>query len=84
MSEDIIDDSKQSDETPVKSISRRELLNKYGAYTAPVVVAMLTPELAYAHMVTAVYSSTAECVGDSANMHRPNMVNHCTGFHGST
>lgn len=60
-------------------IDRRELFKKYGPYTAPLVIAMLSPETAYSHNSSDVYSTSAKCVADSSggNMHGPTMTGHC-------
>jgi hypothetical protein len=55
------------DEKGNARLSRRELIEKYGAYTAPVVVAMLTPSEVYAHKNGEVYSTVAACTSDTAN-----------------
>jgi len=63
------------------SLDRRELITKYGAYTAPLVVSMLVPSDAYGHTGGLVYSTVAACGADTANsvmgaMHGPT-TNHC-------
>jgi len=60
-------------------IARRELLTKYGPYTAPIVVSMLVPQEAFGHNTMQPYSTSATCVADPAggNMHGPTMVGHC-------
>lgn len=53
-------------ENTEKLISRRKLLEKYGPYTAPIVVSMLVPSQAYAHRdMTVVYSTVAKCGADT-------------------
>lgn len=51
-------------------IARRELISKYGAYTAPVVVSLLCPATAYADPGMAsgatVYSKASTCQADIA------------------
>lgn len=56
-------------------VGRRELLQKYGPYTAPVVVSMLVPEVAYGANAGTVYSTSQACV--DASMHSVGMANHC-------
>ena len=49
---------------PDLALDRRELLAKYGQYTAPMVVAILTPSNAYGHKTGAVYSKVSDCAAD--------------------
>lgn len=67
----------ESEESKSKAValSRRGLLKKYGPYTAPIVVSMLTPEIAYGHNTMSPFSSTATCLADSN--HTPTMNRHC-------
>ena len=60
-------------------INRRELLAKYGPYTAPLVVSMLVPNEVYGHNTGQPYSTSATCVADpdGGNMHGPTMLGHC-------
>ena len=69
---------KKSDATtekPDETIGRRELLKKYGPYTAPLVVSMLTPEIAYSANAGTVYSTSQACV--DASGHTSGMRQHC-------
>jgi hypothetical protein len=81
--ENDITDSKTED----TKLSRREALlklGKFGAYSAPVVMGVVSMQ-ALGHSQTAVYSSLADCVADSpshanppsgTNPHCPNQANH--------
>lgn len=73
------DQTIEPDNSPEERLNRRELLAKYGPYTAPLVVSMLVPEQAYGHNTGQVYSTSASCVADAAggNMHGPTMTGHC-------
>ena len=68
-----------SDAKSEEKLARRELLTKYGAYTAPLVVSMLVPSEAYGHNTGQTYSTSASCVADAGggNMHGPTMTGHC-------
>lgn len=65
-----------------KDLNRRELIQKYAAYTAPLVVAMLMPDKAYAHNSMVTYSSTTTCIADT-NAHKMYMPGHCQARHGT-
>lgn len=72
---------KSGADKPEKLIDRRELLAKYGAYTAPLVVPILLPGDAQAHATMAPYSSLVRCTSDTAAseqmfMHAPGRP-HC-------
>lgn len=60
-------------------ISRRRLFEKYGAYTAPVVVSLLLPEQAYAMNGGTAYSSESTC--QDAHTRRQAFNNHCMNSH---
>lgn len=65
-----------------KRIGRRELLAKYGPYTAPLVISMLNPNNTYAHTNMIPYSSVNSCLSDSSASgmsHQPNpqFPGHC-------
>ena len=67
----------ESDTEKVSGIGRRELLKKYGAYSTPMIVTLLTPKTSYAHYVSGVsYSSTATCFADPGTGHS-SMSMHC-------
>lgn len=68
------DDNKTENDSQ-NLISRREILTKYGPYTAPVVISMLSPEAAYGANTGTVYSTSAACV--AAPGHNSNMRSHC-------
>ena len=61
---------------PDNKMGRRELFKKYGPYTAPVVVSLLSPNSGYAMNSGAVYSTSAACVADPLGMHA-GMTRHC-------
>ena len=79
-------DERDAHEDQPESHARRALLTKYGPYTAPVVVAMLSPRQAYAHsgsVVSTIYPDTAACIADN-NMTMHNMMSqpmHCNNQH---
>jgi len=68
---------------PHSTLSRRALISKYGAYTAPTVVALLNPAQTYAHNdMSITYSTSLACAADSAaggSMHLPGigLMGHC-------
>lgn len=71
----------QTDSQLGTQLDRRELLKKYGPYTAPIVISMLLPSEAYAHKdMSVVYSTVAKCGADPASapgaMHGPTRP-HC-------
>jgi len=70
-----INSEKETEDT----LARRELLTKYGPYTAPLVISMLIPSEAYGHNTGQPYSTSATCVADPAGgtMHGPTMTGHC-------
>lgn len=76
------EDKRASDNPDSKDrLNRRELLAKYGPYTAPIVVSMLVPSEAYSHANGQVYSTVAACGADTGAsvmgaMHGPT-TNHC-------
>lgn len=57
------------------TLGRRELISKYGPYTAPVVMCMLLPAEAYATNAGAIYSTSQACV--DASGHTVTMSSHC-------
>lgn len=59
---------KQGQNKTPNSIARRELITKYGAYTAPVVVSLLCPAKAYSDFGPGgtVYSTASTCQADTA------------------
>lgn len=61
------------------ALSRREVLKKYGAYTAPVVVSMLLPEQAYGMNGGTAYSSVLTCQANHTM--RQAMNGHCASMH---
>lgn len=62
-----------------EKLTRRELLNKYGPYTAPLVVSMLIPNRVYSHNNMIPYSTSAACAADTGGgfMHSPTRTQHC-------
>jgi len=74
------------------SLERRNFLKKYGKYTAPTVVALLTPGKSYTHDARnfpIVYSTTAQCGADTSGndidmtMHFATAM-HCQGGPGNS
>lgn len=62
----ISDDKKGNSEgESTQTIARRELIRKYGAYTAPVVISLLVPQDAFGHNNAIVYSTSQACVDGS-------------------
>ena len=70
--------NKQKAHSGVKC-NRRELLKKYGAYTAPTVIALALPGGAYGHGTTEAYSSLDACLNDPGSNHMSS--GHCRGHH---
>lgn len=70
------DVAESDDVLTLSNPSRRDLFKKYGPYTAPVVVALLSPQLGYAMNQGAVYSTSAACVADPLGNHGT-MTRHC-------
>ena len=75
------DDPKEEND---HGISRRKLISKYGTYTAPTVIALLSPAQAYGHIDRSItYSTSLACAADTAgtgNMHQPppvGLMGHC-------
>jgi len=60
-------------------LNRRDMLRKYGAYTAPLVVSMLVPEQAYAMNGMTPYSTIGTCQAN--HMGRQAMNTHCANRH---
>ena len=60
-----------------KVVSRRDVLKKYGAYSAPAVIALFLPQRTVAMFQGTTYSSIAEC--DAA--HGGMMSSHCSMEH---
>ncbi len=58
------------------NVSRRELLKKYGVYTAPTLVSLVLSSDAYAMNGGVVYSTLAECQAAHSGMQMTN--GHCT------
>lgn len=79
MNKDEILESTKQNESP-KRLDRRELLSKYGPYTAPVVISLLLPSQAYGHTADIAYSTVAACaaadVPSGMGNHGP-MTQHC-------
>lgn len=74
--------SKKSNTEEDSSISRRKLISKYGAYTAPTVIALLSPAQAYSHVDRSItYSTSIACAADPAggSMHQigSGLMGHC-------
>lgn len=72
--------AKQANSTKIQT--RREILSKYGAYTAPVVVSLLIPSKTYADGSNmAIYSNATTCA-ESHSMTPAQNSNHCMNVHG--
>ena len=59
-----------------KVVSRRDVLKKYGAYSAPAVIALLVPQQTVAMFSGTAYSSLAAC--ETAH---GGMTMHCSTMH---
>jgi len=67
-------DKEQADSIKINQ-GRRDMIKKYGAYTAPVVVSLLAPQHAYGANGGVVYSSASNCI--NAHTMTPNAAAHC-------
>ena len=79
---DMSEKRKNSVEQAIKGkpeLNRRDMLKKYGAYTAPLVVSMLVPEQAYAMNNGVAYSTVTTCQANHTMNQATNM--HCERRH---
>ena len=72
------------EEEPTK-YTRREIFEKYGPYTAPVVVSMLLPNQVYAHNDGSMWTTVASCQSNHPLMPNgmPASTGHCQNMHGA-
>jgi len=62
-----------------KRLTRREVLKKYGPYTAPVVVSMLMTSHAYAMFMMTTYATLSACVQAHGGMANHGAMRHPIG-----
>ena len=75
----------QEPEEEPQKYTRREIFEKYGPYTAPVVVSMLLPNQVYANNDGSTYTTVASCQANHPLMPNgmPASSGQCQAMHGA-